>query len=121
MEKDWIIEIEVADTKPLSVNEAWQGRRFKTKKYEDYEKELFAVFGKAKKPIEGPVEIEYAFHLVNANRTDLDNLIKPLQDIIVKLGYLKDDRQIMKMTVTKKKHSINCIYFGIKKYGTESN
>jgi len=32
--------------KPLSVNEAWQGKRFKTKAYKDYEKSLMLLLPK---------------------------------------------------------------------------
>lgn len=36
--------------KPLSVNEAWQGRRFKTKEYKAYEQEVLLKL----KPLEVP-------------------------------------------------------------------
>ena len=29
--------------KPLSVNQVWQGKRFKTKTYKDYEKNVLAI------------------------------------------------------------------------------
>lgn len=103
------------EAKPISVNICWQGRRFKTEAYKSYERELFILIGKAKETITEPVEIDYFFNLINANRTDLDNLIKPLQDIIVKLGYIKDDRQIQKMTAGKEKSKTNSISFEIKK------
>lgn len=109
-------EIEVANLKPLSVNKAWQGRRFKSKEYKDFEREVGAIFGRRHNPILGPVSVEYFFHLKNANNTDVDNLIKPLQDMLVKLGYIKDDRQIQRLVATKKKHMIDCVYVSIQEY-----
>jgi hypothetical protein len=34
---------EVLKISALSVNQAWQGRRFKTKKYKDYEEHLLLI------------------------------------------------------------------------------
>lgn len=86
--------------KPLSSNQVWQGRRFKTKKYQDYEKLLLTILPK-KNIQKGLVELTYRFHLKNHKTTDYDNLIKPLQDILVKKGYIEDDRFIYKATIEK--------------------
>ena len=113
---DPLFSVEISDFKPLSVNKAWQGRRFKSKDYNNYEKEAMIILGRAKKTIDEFVEIEYVFHLKNCNRTDIDNLIKPLQDIIVKCGYISDDRKIRKITAEKKPHTKDCISFAIYKH-----
>jgi Holliday junction resolvase RusA-like endonuclease len=87
--------------KPLSVNKAWQGRRFKSKDYKKYETDVCLLLPIANKTVDTACEVVYRFYLKNHKMTDADNLIKPLQDIIVKLGYIKDDRLIWKYTIMK--------------------
>jgi Holliday junction resolvase RusA-like endonuclease len=87
--------------KPLSVNRCWQGRRFKSKDYKAFEIEICSLLPIATKTITGPVTIEYNFYLKNFKMTDADNLVKPIQDIIVKRGYIKDDRIIWRYVITK--------------------
>jgi len=88
---------------PLSVNAAWRGRSFKTPEYEAYEMEVFALMPNKLRnsAIDGLLEVEYRFHLKYHATTDYDNLIKPLQDILVKCGVIKDDRFIYKATQIK--------------------
>ena len=90
--------------KLLSVNEAWQGRRFKTNAYKGYEQELLLRLPK-KKMTKGDIEIHYTFNVKNMNR-DIDNMIKPLQDILVKKGYIEDDRNVVFFTARKWKSDI---------------
>ena len=93
--------------KPLSVNKAWKGRRFKTSAYKAYEKEILALLSK-KPPLSGRLAIQYDFFLINM-RTDIDNLIKPLQDILQKKGYFKNDNQIITISACKKTANKNAI------------
>lgn len=88
------------DIKPLSVNECWQGKRFKTAKYKAYEKQLLLMLPRILTP-EPPYEVKYTFGFSSAN-CDLDNPVKPLQDILQK-KYGINDRYINKMTVEKVK------------------
>ena len=86
--------------KPLSVNKAWQGKRFKTPYYKAYEQELLLRLPNAYRvPEDGPLEVYYEFGLNTV--ADWDNPIKPLQDILQK-KYNFDDRRIIKATVIKK-------------------
>ena len=101
--------------KPLSVNKAWQGRRFKSKDYTAYEKLLLAILPRKPK-ICGRVSVSILFHLKNDKRTDIDNLCKPLLDIIVKRGYIEDDRLIYRLTLSKKKAERDKIELEIEKY-----
>src|SRR3990167_2241316 len=87
---------------PLSVNKCWQGKRFKTKEYEKYELDLSRLL-KKQEIIFGPVRVRLRFHLKELYRGDLDNLIKPLMDILVKKGYLEDDRKVLKYELEKVK------------------
>lgn len=82
------------DLKPLSVNEAWKGRSFKTNTYKDFENDLLWLLPKNIKPIEGRVEVRFRFHMKNHKLADWDNPIKPLQDVLVKSGIISDDRNI---------------------------
>ena len=82
------------DIKPLSVNSAWQGKRFKTKAYHDFERDLLWLLPKNIKPIEGRVEVRFRFHMKNHKLADWDNPIKPLQDVLVKSGIIQEDRHI---------------------------
>lgn len=84
---------------PLSVNKVWQGRRFKTKAYLDYETILLALLPKAEIP-EGDLQLVIDFH-VFSKLADLDNFLKPFIDILQK-KYLFDDKRIKQIIATKK-------------------
>lgn len=100
--------------RPISVNEAWQGRRFKTKKCNDYCKQFIKIAPVCKK-ISGIIEIEYRFYLINHKKTDYDNLIKVTQDLLKECGYIEDDRKIYKATIYKIPSKIDSVSIKIKK------
>lgn len=84
--------------KPLSVNQVWQGKRFKTKAYKDYEKEVLLTL----KPIEvngGKLRLHLRFG-VSSKNADIDNPVKPFVDCLQK-KYGFNDRQIYQLTVEK--------------------
>ncbi len=86
--------------KPLSVNDAWQGRRFSTPAKAQYESVMRLLLPNVAVP--GPYyRIEYDFHLVHFKTTDWDNLCKVLQDCLVKKGIITDDRFIVDARVRK--------------------
>lgn len=89
-----------ADIKPLSVNKAWQGRRFKTKEYKAYEQELLYTLPARKIPTP-PFRISFEFGFSNIC-SDWDNPVKILQDIMQK-KYDFNDRDIMEGHVKKVK------------------
>lgn len=99
--------------RPLSVNEAWQGRRFKTKKYKNYERELLYSLP-AREKILGTVGVDIKFYFKNPNCRDVDNPIKPLLDILDKKGYFENDKKIVCLHVEKIKSEMEgfevCIY-----------
>ena len=86
--------------KPLSVNECWRGRRFKTDKYKIYESKLKRLLPPLELPAP-PFSVYYEFGF-SSLASDLDNPIKPLQDILQK-KYGFDDKQIFEFTARKKK------------------
>lgn len=87
--------------KPLSVNEAWQGRRYKTDKYKAYEKELLYLLPNKKHigNLEGPLKIDIEFGFSSA-ASDFDNPVKPLIDILQK-KYHFNDNQIYEANIKK--------------------
>ena len=93
------IEVMV-DIQPLTSNRAWYGKRFKSKEYLKYERDLGLLLPR-KNIIEGLVEIHYDFYVADKRKHDLDNFIKCLQDTIVKCGYITDDNNIMKIVARK--------------------
>lgn len=93
-----MIEIKV---KPMSVNDVWQGKRYKTKKYKAYEKEVYHLLPVIKIPKEGPLKVYYEFGFSSA-LSDYDNPIKPFQDIL-QFKYAFDDNRIYDATIKKVK------------------
>lgn len=85
--------------KTLSVNQAWQGRRFKTKAYKDYEKLLFNILPDIEIP-KGELKICFEFGFSN-KASDIDNPTKPLLDIFQK-KYGFNDKLIYSLHIDKK-------------------
>ena len=86
--------------KPLSVNEAWQGRRFKTPKYKSYERDVLKLL----RPMDIPagelvIYLEWGF---SNTACDWDNPIKPFQDILQK-KYKFDDKRVIEARIKKVK------------------
>lgn len=106
--------IEVA-IKALSINKAFKGRRFKTQEYKDYEQFLLYTLPK-KDMIKGMVNIHYKFFLKNHKITDCSNLVKCLEDILVKKKYIQDDRFVYKFSVEKIPSAIDRIQIDIYPY-----
>lgn len=90
-----MIEIKI---KPLSVNEAWQGQRFKTPKYRAFEKIVLLSLPLFKIP-KAPLKISFEFGFSN-NASDWDNPVKPIQDILQK-KYGFNDKEVMQAEVKK--------------------
>ena len=74
---------------PLSVNEAWTGRRFKSVAYMQYSDAVTLSLKTIKIPA-SPYKISFLFGLHNAGQADYDNPIKGLQDLIFKKYKISD-------------------------------
>lgn len=85
--------------KPLSVNLAWQGKRFKTPAYKQYEKEMLLMMPAKKIDINEMLRIEFFFGFSNA-ASDLDNPVKLLMDIAQK-KYGFNDKNVFELNVRK--------------------
>ena len=83
--------------KPLSVNECWQGKRYKTPAYNRYEKAVLLLLPKAEIINVERIEIEFG---VSSKLADIDNPVKPILDILQK-KYGFNDRDIFELTIKK--------------------
>ena len=85
---------QLINIKPLSVNKAWQGKRFKTGDYKAYEKELLFLLDN-KKAVdfdrESQIDAYVRFGFSNGG-CDIDNPVKPLLDILQKKYGFNDSR-----------------------------
>jgi Holliday junction resolvase RusA-like endonuclease len=87
--------------KPLSVNEAWQGRKFKSPKYKVYEQELLYKLPPTKINWDKlPIELSLVVGLSNM-ASDVDNIVKPFVDVLQK-KYEFNDKYIFRLIVEKK-------------------
>ena len=85
--------------KPLSVNQCWQGKRFKTPKYKSYEFELLLLLKSNLSIPKGRLSLSITFGL-SSKLNDIDNGLKPFIDVLQK-KYGFNDRDIYKLEVEK--------------------
>lgn len=115
------------NAKPLSINSSYRGgRKYRTKKLLDYQEQAgWQVKIQAKnKRVAGLIQIDYKFFVKSFKRIDVDNMVKPLQDILVMQGVIDDDVNVIKITAEKypvptweQEHSILII----KPYGNKNS
>ena len=86
------------DIKPMSVNKAWRGRRYKTKEYKGWEKEMLLKLPKVKVP-EGKLKVVLEFGF-KSKLSDIDNPTKLCIDLMQK-KYGFNDRMIYELNITK--------------------
>lgn len=100
--------------KPLSVNKAWQGRRYKTSDYRAYEQELWYLLPN-KNISQGEIQIDIEIGVQKLY--DIDNCLKPFLDILQK-KYNFNDNMIGRLIIEKKivKKGGEYIKFLIKPY-----
>lgn len=104
--------------KPLSINKAFQGRRFKTRDCKNFESEVLFLLKNYKKKHEGWVWIDYIWGIKNFKMSDVDNLVKPFQDCLVSAGVIKDDRYVKGFTSEKFEAQEDYIAFRIQDLGS---
>ncbi len=87
---------------PFSVNKASKKDHHKSDAYKKFERDVFLLL-----PIfngylfDGEVFINYVFYIKNYINSDVDNCIKCVQDILVKRGYILDDRYVKAIYAVK--------------------
>ena len=84
--------------KALSVNECWQGKRFKTPKYKQYERDMLFLLPQLTIR-QGKLAIQFEFGLSNICN-DVDNGVKPLMDILQK-KYNFNDSKVYRLDLIK--------------------
>ena len=84
--------------KPLSINECFQGRRFKTKTYKQFEKDLSFLLPTITIP-DGNLKLSIEWGFSNKS-SDTDNPTKPFQDILQK-KYGFNDSRIYELSLKK--------------------
>lgn len=86
--------------KPLTVNRAYQGRRFKTKEHQAYSFQVMSLLPKLELP-NPPFHISFVFGM-SSILSDVDNPIKPFMDCLQrKYGF--NDNVVYKITAEKEK------------------
>lgn len=77
--------------KPITLNKAYRGRRFKTPYLEDFKKELLWQLPRGLKIPEGNLKVKYEFG-VSQHNVDGDNLVKCFQDCLADAYGFNDNR-----------------------------
>lgn len=100
LKKSILLFSDRVEIKPLSVNECWQGKRFKTPDYKNYEKEMLLRlapfdFNQSKEPLELSLIVG-----VSNIASDVDNVVKPFIDILQK-KYNFNDKYIFRLIIEK--------------------
>jgi hypothetical protein len=84
--------------KPMSVNGAWAGKRFKTPQYKKYTEAVSLLLPNDLVVPEGLLRVYYEFGM--STNSDFDNPVKLITDILQK-KYGFNDRNIMDATIKK--------------------
>lgn len=88
--------------RPMSVNEAYRGRRFKSAAYKKYAKDVgLLLAGQRWRKVPGPIEVTVELYLAKPKQRDADNCVKPLLDLLVQGGVIDDDRNVWALHVHK--------------------
>jgi Holliday junction resolvase RusA-like endonuclease len=87
------------DIKPLSVNESFKGRRFKTDKYKSFENKVLWMLPKFKGEIPELIAIDLHFGFTS-KASDIDNPTKMILDIVSK-KYKFNDNRIYELNIRK--------------------
>lgn len=93
------MEFQELKIKPLSVNKCWQGRRYKTKNYNQYQRDVLLMLKSIKIP-EPPLKVVITYGF-SSKLADIDNPCKPFLDILQK-KYGFDDRDIFELNQKKR-------------------
>jgi len=98
----------IFEIKPLSVNQAWQGRKFKTNKYKTWREEFGWlayqwVKGRKKKIYKGELAVKITVFISPKvyKKSDVDNFCKPILDAMVESKIIEDDRFVRILSISK--------------------
>ena len=85
--------------KPLSVNDAWKGRRFRTDEYKAYQIHLAILLDPLEINFKARLRLEVVFGFSNRG-SDIDNCLKPFIDCL-QTSFQFNDNQIYELDVKK--------------------
>lgn len=98
--------------KPFSVNKCWQGKRYKTQDYKDYERDTLRLLPKMEIP-EGDKRLDITAGVSNWSQ-DIDNIAKPLIDILQKkYGFNDKEIRILRLEKVKTKKGEEFVEFAV--------
>ena len=102
-----MVEFMRVNIKPLSVNQAWKGKRYKTNNYVRYERDLLLLLPKIEVPTSKlSLNIVVGFSSV---ASDIDNFLKCFIDVLQK-KYDFNDKMIYMLSVEKTIVKKGCEY-----------
>lgn len=90
--------MEKVEIKPMTINRAWKGRRFKTDEYKKWRNDMVLLLPRLKE-FKGRLAVSIVFGFSNV-LSDIDNPVKAFLDSL-KDKYGIDDRYIYELTVKK--------------------
>ena len=93
--------MKVVNIKPLSVNRAWKGKRYKTLEYKRWQKDVLNLLPNIKNDFKGDLKVCFVFGFSNS-ASDVDNPLKTIIDTL-QVKYKFDDKQIQELNVKKVK------------------
>lgn len=85
--------------KPLSVNKAWQGRRYKTKEYKNFEKNMLLMLKNTTFETDNKLSVSIVYGF-SSKASDIDNPTKLVLDIMQK-KYGFNDSRVYELTLRK--------------------
>ena len=109
----------IIDYPAMNVNKCWQGRRFRTTEFKNWQKNISLIMKanyKGEIYDKEPLEIILNFYVKRLYSGDTDNLIKAVIDCIKYCKIIKDDRYFIKITAEKIKSDKNYFGFEIRRY-----
>ena len=84
--------------KPLSINEAYKGKKYKTDRHNQYAKDVTLMLPEHA-PFKRKLKLSITFGF-SSKGSDIDNCVKPFQDLLYK-KYRFNDNQIYELNVKK--------------------
>ncbi len=87
------------DIKPMSVNGAWKGQRFKTPEYVKYQRDVLFMLPTTTIPL-APLKIDLTYGF-SSKSADIDNPTKQILDILQK-KYKFNDKDIYVLNLKKR-------------------
>ena len=89
---------------PPSVNTyytVWKGRKILSKNGKQFKSDCRAWVHRLPDPIKGSIKVEIQVCMPDKRKRDLDNLLKPILDVLGNYGVYEDDSQISELSIKK--------------------